>query len=81
MIYIFCFIFRLLGNNDDFVQNDYIDDELALLNLIKTGVQQRKLFDDAQCLEIERKIDKVVQKGEKGKYKACTVDRAPLRNK
>lgn len=65
---------------NDLLHNESID-ELTLLNLIKTGVQQHKLFDDAQCLEIEHKIDKVVQKADKGKYKACTVDRAPLRNK
>lgn len=70
--------YRVLTN--DLLHNESID-ELTLLNLIKTGVQQHKLFDDAQCLEIEKKIDKVVLKAEKGKYKACTVDRAPLRNK
>uniref|UniRef100_A0A1B6EQ09 RNA demethylase ALKBH5 n=1 Tax=Cuerna arida TaxID=1464854 RepID=A0A1B6EQ09_9HEMI len=58
-----------------------IEEEIALLDLIKTGIKQKRLFDDAQCTKIEEKIDRVVERAEKGKYKPCTVDRAPLRNK
>lgn len=58
-----------------------IDEELAILNLIRKGIKQVQLFDDEQCKKIEEKINKVVDRAEKGKYKICTVDRAPLRNK
>jgi alkylated DNA repair protein alkB family protein 5 len=58
-----------------------IEEEIAILDLIKEGIQQKRLFDDVQCTKIEAKIDRVVERADKGKYKPCTVDRAPLRNK
>lgn len=58
-----------------------IEEDIALLDLIKEGVKQKRLFDDAQCTKIEEKIERVVERADKGKYKPCTVDRAPLRNK
>uniref|UniRef100_A0A1B6DAH8 Uncharacterized protein n=1 Tax=Clastoptera arizonana TaxID=38151 RepID=A0A1B6DAH8_9HEMI len=58
-----------------------IEEEIEVLNLIRDGVMQKRLFDDRECNKIEAKIDKVVARAEKGKYKPCTVDRAPLRNK
>lgn len=58
-----------------------IEEDIALLDLIKEGVKQKRLFDDAQCTKIEDKIERVVERADKGKYKPCTVDRAPLRNK
>ena len=51
------------------------------LRRVLTDVQQRRLFSDDQCTQIERKIDEVVQNGENDVYKSHTVDRAPLRNK
>jgi len=48
---------------------------------INEGIQQRRLFNDAQCKALERKIDEVVAAGERNEYSKCTVDRAPLRNK
>ena len=45
------------------------------------GIQQRRLFNDAQCKVLERKIDEVVAAGERNEFSKCTVDRAPLRNK
>ncbi|XP_049801380.1 RNA demethylase ALKBH5-like isoform X2 [Schistocerca nitens] len=58
-----------------------VDENLVLLKQIHTGIQQRRLFDNDQCTAIENKIDEVVELADKGKYKPCTVDRAPLRNK
>ncbi|XP_054288989.1 RNA demethylase ALKBH5-like [Macrosteles quadrilineatus] len=58
-----------------------IEEEISVLNLLKEGIQQKRLFDDVQCTKIEAKIDRVVERADKGKYKPCTVDRAPLRNK
>ncbi|XP_023322781.1 RNA demethylase ALKBH5-like [Eurytemora carolleeae] len=48
---------------------------------IKNSVETKTLFTPELCSEIEKKIDEVVADGEKGIYKDCTVDRAPLRNK
>jgi alkylated DNA repair protein alkB family protein 5 len=58
-----------------------VEDNLVILKQIHRGIQQRRLFDNEQCAAIEEKIDEVVQLADKGKYKPCTVDRAPLRNK
>ncbi|KAL8616921.1 RNA demethylase alkbh5 [Nucella lapillus] len=58
--------------------DDYMEDELAKIN---SGIQQRRLFTTEQCIDIEKKIDKVVFLASKGFYKRHTVDRAPLRNK
>jgi len=62
-------------------QHRSIEEEITLLELLKKGIQQKRLFDDVQCTKIEAKIDRVVERADKGKYKPCTVDRAPLRNK
>lgn len=51
------------------------------LSKVHAGIQQRRLFDDDQCEEIERKINDTVKLADKGTYKLHTVDRAPLRNK
>lgn len=48
---------------------------------IKEGIRQMSLFDDAQCREIERHINEVVETANRNGYKKHTVDRAPLRNK
>ncbi|XP_076459502.1 RNA demethylase ALKBH5-like [Babylonia areolata] len=58
--------------------DDYADDELSRIH---SGIQQRRLFTNEQCNDIEKKIDKVVFLASKGFYKKHTVDRAPLRNK
>ncbi|XP_063240243.1 RNA demethylase ALKBH5-like isoform X2 [Bacillus rossius redtenbacheri] len=58
-----------------------VDDSFVVLKRIHTGIQQRRLFDGEQCALIERKIDEVVTLADRGEYKPCTVDRAPLRNK
>ena len=42
---------------------------------------QRNVFSDSQCKQIEEKIDEVVKRADRGKYKPKTVDRAPLRVK
>ena len=51
------------------------------LQKIHQGITQRVLFDLDACLKIEKRIDEVVENGEKGHYREKTVDRAPLRNK
>ncbi len=51
------------------------------LQKIHEGITQRVLFDDEECLKIEKKIDEVVENAEKGLYREKTVDRAPLRIK
>lgn len=58
-----------------------IEDEIEEVKKIHEGCQQNQLFSDADCREIEKKIDEVVEIGKDGKYKEHTVDRAPLRNK
>lgn len=58
-----------------------VEENLILLKQIHTGIQQRRLFDGDQCAAIENKIDEVVELADQGKYKPCTVDRAPLRSK
>jgi alkylated DNA repair protein alkB family protein 5 len=57
------------------------NDDASELEKIHAGIMQRVLFDHEDCLEIEKKIDEVVENGEKGLYREKTVDRAPLRNK
>ncbi|XP_059177309.1 RNA demethylase ALKBH5-like [Physella acuta] len=51
------------------------------LQKVKSGIQQHRLFSEGECMEIEKKIDKVVKLSDLGLYKDHTVDRAPLRNK
>lgn len=51
------------------------------LQKIHEGILQRVLFDDDACRKIEKKIDEIVENGEKGVYREKTVDRAPLRIK
>lgn len=57
------------------------DDNFLLVKQIHAGIKQVPLFNSEQCQTIEEKIDEVVRLGDEGKYKPCTVDRAPLRNK
>uniref|UniRef100_T1JJ71 RNA demethylase ALKBH5 n=1 Tax=Strigamia maritima TaxID=126957 RepID=T1JJ71_STRMM len=57
------------------------DSRLKTLRKLHSGIQQRRLFTDAECQVIEQQIDEVVENGEKGFYRPQTVDRAPLRNK
>ena len=67
--------------DDRYFGRDAEDEELELRRVL-TGVLQRRLFDDATCEEIERRIDEdVVKPADKGAFKEHTVDRAPLRNK
>ncbi|XP_067006386.1 RNA demethylase ALKBH5 isoform X1 [Anabrus simplex] len=69
------------NSTHQFSPHQSVDDNLVILKQIHTGIQQRRLFDSEQCNAIEQKIDEVVELADKGKYKPCTVDRAPLRNK
>lgn len=59
--------------------NEAIREEI--LRKLHLGIVQRRLFDSESCAEIEKKIDEIVAKGDRGEYKIHTVDRAPLRNK
>ncbi|GLH15683.1 Putative alkylated DNA repair protein alkB-like protein 5 [Gryllus bimaculatus] len=68
-------------NTNQYLPHHSVDDNLVLLKQIHTGIQQRRLFDSEECDAIERKIDEVVKLADQGKYKQCTVDRAPLRSK
>ena len=45
------------------------------LKKVKTGISQHCIFSAEQCSEIEKKIDSVVEEGDKGVYKQHTVDR------
>ena len=58
-----------------------VEDDIEEAKKIHEGCLQNQLFSDADCREIEGKIDEVVEIGKDGKYKEHTVDRAPLRNK
>lgn len=69
--------FRSNTNASDHLEED-TDNELSKVH---SGIQQRRLFTLEQCIEIEKKIDKVVSLANKGFFKEHTVDRAPLRNK
>ena len=42
---------------------------------------QLLLFGEDECATIEHKIDQIVKKANNGDFKACTVDRTPLRCK
>lgn len=55
--------------------------DAEILSRVHDGIQQLRLFDTAECEVIEKKIDEVVALAEKGSYRPCTVDRAPLRSK
>lgn len=74
-------IHRYLNSPHQYFPHQSVEDNLVILKQIHTGIKQRRLFDNEQCAAIEEKIDEVVQLADKGKYKPCTVDRAPLRNK
>jgi alkylated DNA repair protein alkB family protein 5 len=63
------------------LESNSANDDASELEKIHAGIMQRVLFDHEDCLEIEKKIDEVVENGEKGLYREKTVDRAPLRNK
>lgn len=60
---------------------DLFDEEWTTADKIWSSVHVRRLFDAQSSTKIESKIDEIVRKAEKGLYKPCTVDRAPLRNK
>ena len=51
------------------------------IETVASGIEQHSVFDDAQCKNIEAKIDEVVEMAAQGKYKENTVDIAPLRSK
>lgn len=51
------------------------------LEKIHKGILQRVLFEEEDCVKIEKKIDEVVENAEKGQYREKTVDKAPLRIK
>ncbi|CAF0908107.1 unnamed protein product [Didymodactylos carnosus] len=42
---------------------------------------QREFFDNNQCVAIEKKINELVDDGNAGLFKKCTVDITPLRSK
>ena len=46
---------------------------------ILESVDTERLFDKTSASIIEWNIDNVVSEAKKGKFKTCTVDRAPLR--
>ena len=60
------------------MSDDLFDD---LSDKIWSTVHVRRLFDSQSSDKIESKIEEICQKAEKGLFKPCTVDRAPLRNK
>lgn len=74
-------VYRYTSLSHQYSPYKNVEDNLVILKQIHTGIQQRRLFDNEQCAAIEEKIDEVVELADKGKYKPCTVDRAPLRNK
>ena len=74
-------IYRYSNSPHQYSPYQSVEDNLVILKQIHKGIQQRRLFDNEQCAAIEEKIDEVVKLADKGKYKPCTVDRAPLRNK
>ena len=51
------------------------------LRKVHKGIVQRNIFTDSECKEIEKKIDEIVVKADRGEFRVKTVDRAPLRNK
>ena len=55
------------------------DDDLAAA--VRAGVDTRVLFDGPACDRIEEHIDAVRREADRGGYRVCTVDRAPLRHK
>ena len=56
-------------------QNETLSDKIS------RGVDARVLFDAGACDAIEERIDEVCRTADRGAYRVCTVDRAPLRNK
>ncbi|CAD5117376.1 DgyrCDS6152 [Dimorphilus gyrociliatus] len=70
-------------SNVPFSKYDLMSDEERKNDLekVKTGLKQYTIFSKEECLEIEKNINRVVSKADKGYYKKHTVDRAPLRNK
>ncbi|XP_028821484.1 RNA demethylase ALKBH5 [Denticeps clupeoides] len=48
---------------------------------VRGGIVQARVFTDAECARIERRIDDVVARADRGLWRARTVDRAPLRSK
>ena len=61
--------------------DDIFNEELTVADKIWSSIQVRRLFDSDASSIVEAKIDEVCRNAEKGVYKPCTVDRAPLRNK
>ena len=60
---------------------DFFDKELTVADKVWSSISVRRLFDKEASAVIEEKIDEVCRNAEKGIFKPCTVDRAPLRNK
>ena len=46
---------------------------------ILESVDTERLFDKTSASIIEWNIDNIVSEARRGKFKTCTVDRAPLR--
>ena len=46
---------------------------------ILASVDTERLFDKTSASIIEWNIDNIVSEAKRGKFKTCTVDRAPLR--
>lgn len=57
------------------------DKKSSIIHKVWSSVSVRKLFNEEHFDEIESRIDQICQDAEKGLFKPCTVDRAPLRNK
>lgn len=71
------------GTVSMFISNkkDMLVDVEELGRRVHEGLKQYNIFSPVKCEEIERNIEQLVVDMDKGKYKACSVDRSRLRNK
>jgi hypothetical protein len=53
----------------------------SLAAQVRAGLTSWTPFDADACSAIENKIESVCRDADAGKFRVCTVDRAPLRNK
>ncbi|CAH1794070.1 unnamed protein product [Owenia fusiformis] len=68
---------RPLSKYDHFTKKEMAEE----IRRVKDGIVHRQLFSSEMCELIEKKIESVVEKANRGEYKQKTVDRAPLRCK
>ncbi|CAG0882194.1 unnamed protein product [Darwinula stevensoni] len=69
------------GKRRDQENEDYDQDVGEVKQKVKAGLKQYKLFGPKECQIIENQIEGIVEKGNSGALKPCTLDRAHLRNK